>query len=90
MTKKDIVSIVSKERAEEIYGLLTQSNLHSSDIEVIKKNEDYCLKILNEALTHTSFNLSINHERLEFQGDAVLRLAASEYIQSHFPKLSVG
>ena len=36
------------------------------------------LQPLDEALTHTSAGLAINHEQLEFLGDAVLRLAASE------------
>ena len=45
---------------------------------------------LDEALSHTSAGLGRNHERLEFLGDAVLRLAASEFLQQHRPELSVG
>ena len=45
---------------------------------------------LDEALTHTSAGLARNHERLEFLGDAVLRLAASEFLAEHQPGLSVG
>ena len=45
---------------------------------------------LKEALTHTSAGRAINHERLEFLGDAVLRLAATEYIDRHHNELSVG
>lgn len=45
---------------------------------------------VDEALTHTSAGLAINHEQLEFLGDAVLRLAASEYLEQHHPELSVG
>lgn len=45
---------------------------------------------IDEALTHTSAAQPRNHERLEFLGDAVLRLAASEYLQRHHPKLGVG
>jgi len=45
---------------------------------------------IEEALTHSSAGLAWNHERLEFLGDAVLRLAASEYLQQHHPELSVG
>ena len=45
---------------------------------------------LKEALTHSSANQSINHEQLEFLGDAVLRLACAEFLEDHNPNLSVG
>ena len=45
---------------------------------------------IDEALTHTSAGLARNHERLEFLGDAVLRLAAAELLQQSHPDLSVG
>jgi ribonuclease-3 len=45
---------------------------------------------IEEALTHTSAGRAVNHERLEFLGDAVLRLAAAEFLQRHHPDLSVG
>ena len=48
------------------------------------------LEAINEALTHTSAQLEYNHERLEFLGDAVLRLAASEFIDQKFPNMNVG
>jgi ribonuclease-3 len=48
------------------------------------------LAVLDEALTHTSAGLALNHERLEFLGDAVLRLAASEFLERHDPRRSVG
>ena len=48
------------------------------------------LALVDEALTHTSAGLHFNHERLEFLGDAVLRLAASEYIEQHHAQLPVG
>jgi len=85
--KKEVITVA---RIKSIYALLENSNLQIRDINRIKENEALCMNILNEALTHTSTNLSVNHERLEFHGDAVLRLAASEYIQIHFPKLKVG
>ena len=85
--KKEVITVA---RIKSIYTLLENSNLQIRDINRIKENEVLYMRILNEALTHTSTNLSVNHERLEFHGDAVLRLAASEYIQIHFPKLKVG
>ena len=45
---------------------------------------------IEEALTHTSAGRPVNHERLEFLGDAVLRLAAAEFLQRQHPDLSVG
>ena len=42
------------------------------------------------ALTHISSGRAKNFERLEFLGDAVLRLAATEFIDQNFPNLSVG
>ena len=45
---------------------------------------------MDEALTHLSTGQARNHERLEFLGDAVLRLAATEFIDRHHPDLSVG
>ncbi len=85
--KKEVITVA---RIKSIYTLLKNSNLQFKDLNRIKQNEPFCMKILDEALTHTSTNSSVNHERLEFHGDAVLRLAASEYIQIHFPKLKVG
>ena len=46
--------------------------------------------LLIEALTHTSSGLNPHHEQLEFLGDAVLRLAASEFIASSYPTMPVG
>ena len=45
---------------------------------------------IEEALSHTSAGLARNHERLEFLGDAVLRLAAAVFLQQEHPGLSVG
>lgn len=45
---------------------------------------------IDEALTHTSAREPENHERLEFLGDAVLRLAAAEFLEQHHGRLTVG
>ena len=52
--------------------------------------DDAALVPIRTALTHTSAGLEINHEELEFLGDAVLRLACAEFLEQHNPKLSVG
>jgi ribonuclease-3 len=48
------------------------------------------LRLVEEALSHTSAGLGRNHERLEFLGDAVLRLASAAFLQAEHPRLSVG
>jgi len=54
------------------------------------------LDILHQALTHSSFVYENNlgpeacNERLEFLGDAVLELLASDFLYSHCPKLTEG
>ena len=48
------------------------------------------IALIDQALTHISAGRSKNFERLEFLGDAVLRLAATEFIDHHYPDLPVG
>jgi ribonuclease-3 len=48
------------------------------------------LSLVEEALSHTSAGLIRDHERLEFLGDAVLRLACASFLQAEHPGLSVG
>ncbi len=52
--------------------------------------DEAALQPLRTALTHTSAGLEVNHEELEFLGDAVLRLACAEFLEENNPKLSVG
>ena len=52
--------------------------------------DEAALKPLHTALTHTSAGLEVNHEELEFLGDAVLRLACAEFLEERDPKLGVG
>lgn len=47
-------------------------------------------ELLDQALTHASASTLNNNERLEFLGDAVLRLAASEFLMERYPSASVG
>jgi ribonuclease-3 len=48
------------------------------------------LGLLDEALSHSSLGNARNHERLEFLGDAVLRLAATEFLRQEHGGLRVG
>ena len=53
-------------------------------------NNAKLLDLVDQALSHVSAGRSKNFERLEFLGDAVLRLAATEFIDHHYPDLPVG
>ncbi len=46
--------------------------------------------LLDQALTHASASTQRNNERLEFMGDAVLRLAAAEFLMERYPNATVG
>ncbi|HEY9875326.1 MAG TPA: ribonuclease III [Candidatus Obscuribacterales bacterium] len=46
--------------------------------------------LLDLALTHPSISSSANYEQLEFMGDAVVRLATSEFLWETYPDASVG
>jgi ribonuclease-3 len=69
-------------RRRELLAYLRQLGLSADD--------GLNLEPIEEALTHSSAGLGRNHERLEFLGDAVLRLAASLFLQEHHPGLRVG
>ena len=80
---------MNTERREQLLGFLAALGLelpHQANAPSLEAQ----LAPLDEALTHTSAGLAIHHERLEFLGDAVLRLAASEFLERHYPQLSVG
>ena len=66
---------------EQLWDALNQSS------KTLGQND---LALLQEALTHTSSGLNPHHEQLEFLGDAVLRLTASEFIASAYPQMPVG
>ena len=52
--------------------------------------EPKLLDLVDQALTHVSTGQARNLERLEFLGDAVLRLAATEFIDRHHANLAGG
>ena len=89
MTNSEERIIISQERVKQLKTLLKKIHIELP-IEAKSNNSKKFYSLINEALTHTSANRSINHERLEFLGDAVLRLAASEFIDQNFPQMKVG
>ncbi len=46
--------------------------------------------LLDLALTHPTVSATANYEQLEFLGDSVVRLAASEFLRDTYPDSSVG
>ena len=82
---------MNNKRVEDIVNFLKSLKIHSIRFnEILETNNLEKLRIINEALTHSSMSKDINHEKLEFFGDAVLRLSASEFIENNFQRLSVG
>ena len=74
-------------RRQQLLAFLRQLGL---DPRPLDSGEPAALGPIEEALSHSSAGLGRNHERLEFLGDAVLRLAAAEFLQRQAPALSVG
>ena len=70
-------------RAAELSGLIQRLD---AEIPIQPK----LLALVDQALTHVSTGRARNLERLEFLGDAVLRLAATEFIDQHHADLAVG
>jgi ribonuclease III len=46
--------------------------------------------LLDQALTHSTADPQHNYEQLEFVGDAVVKLAAAEFLLKTYPQLGVG
>lgn len=46
--------------------------------------------LLDQALTHSTADAQYNYEQLEFMGDAVVKLAAAEFLLEAYPQLDVG
>ncbi|MBE0477795.1 ribonuclease III [Candidatus Aerophobetes bacterium] len=73
-------------------------SLHDKDLEVFQEKigvkwKD--TKLLNQALTHSSYTRTnsketTDNERMEFLGDAVLELAIADYLFRRFPHLDEG
>ena len=71
------------QRLNAIQELLDQLKINTCHFEKI-------IPLVDQALTHDSSGKKKNHEPLEFLGDAVLRLASTEYIEKFHPELAVG
>ena len=83
------VAVITPNREQQLRALWSQLVPEPSRTNDSKLSTEQ-LAQLDEALTHTSTGFARHHEQLEFLGDAVLRLAASDFIESEHGQLSVG
>ena len=76
---------ISDERIKQLKEFQKKYNLKFKDIE-----------LLNQAFIHSSYvrennlDVSLCYEKLEFYGDAVLKLAISDFLYNHFKDFSEG
>ena len=83
--------LIDDNRVEEIIKFLNSLDIKSKRfVEIINSKDKFIINIFNEALTHSSENKIFNYEKLEFFGDAVLRLSASDFIDRNYSDMSVG
>jgi len=84
-------NMLNEERSNQIITFLKSLKIKSERFsEIIKAQNNSVIKIFNYALIHSSDDQEINYEKLEFFGDAVLRLAATIFIEKKYPQMSVG
>ena len=84
-------NIMNGKRINQIITFLNSLEIKSKRFsDIIKTQNISVIKNFNQALTHSSDDKIINYEKLEFFGDAVLRLAASIFIEKKYPQMSVG
>jgi ribonuclease-3 len=76
------MSFIDPRRPKQLHQLIERLGL-SADAPVK-------WELLDLALTHPTASSGANYERLEFVGDAVVRLAAAEFLFETYPDLSEG
>ena len=81
---------ISKKRAEELINFINSLNLDKKFHNEFSRKKINNMLYINESLTHSSASSDINYENLEFLGDAVLRLIASDFIKNKYPDMKVG
>ena len=86
-----MTNTISQKRINLIITFLKSLKINSKRFsEIIETQNISAIHDFNQALIHSSGDKIINYEKLEFYGDAVLRLAASNFIESKYPQMSVG
>ena len=82
---------MNAKRINQITTFLKSLNIKSKRFsEIISTQNIAVIQVFNQAFIHSSDDKIINYEKLEFFGDAVLRLAASNFIEKKYPQMSVG
>ncbi len=81
---------ISNQRIKEIINFIISLNLDKKYNKEFTNKKIANILYINESLTHSSANSEINYEKLEFLGDAVLRLIASDFIKNRYPHMKVG
>ncbi len=81
---------ISNQRVEEIITFIRSLKLDKKYQQEFTNKKIKNILYINESLTHSSANKKINYENLEFLGDAVLRLIASDFIKNKYPYMQVG
>ncbi len=77
------MSLLYPRRQRQLEALIQSLGLKILDVGL-----DWVL--LDRALIHATADANNNYEQLEFVGDAVVKLAAAEFLYSHYPQLTVG
>ncbi len=86
-----MTNTINTKRINQIITFLQTLKIRSKRFsEKIRTHNISVIEDFNQALIHSSDDKIINYEKLEFFGDAVLRLAASIFIEKKYPQLSVG
>ena len=84
-------NIINEKRIIQITTFLKSLDIKSKRFsEMIKTKNISEIQNFNQAFIHSSGDKTLNYEKLEFFGDAVLRLAASKFIEKKYPQMSVG
>ena len=83
-----MTNIINIKRINQITIFLKSLNIKSKRFsEIIEAQNIQVIQDFNQAFIHSSEDKIINYEKLEFFGDAVLRLAASNFIEEKYPLL---
>ena len=84
-------NIIKIKRINQIITFLNSLKIRSKRFsELIREQNIQVIQNFNQALIHSSADKLLNYEKLEFFGDAVLRLAASNFIEKKYAQMSVG